>query len=141
MSQHLPVSFKTQPIIEPRISKPLNQLNFWKANCKQFRIDLDATIDSIFSSPNTIMWHFPKTGTNNLKPEYSHSLLEKLHLRTIFWNQKTVPNYLKFYDQDPFSKDTTTDGHLALDKLKEKQKLWNDMIENTDLLFHQLKKC
>ena len=53
MCQHLSVSFKTYPIIEPRIFKPLNWFNFRKAYWEQFKIDLDATIYCISPCTNS----------------------------------------------------------------------------------------
>ena len=59
---------------------------------------------------------------DNLKTEYRRRLLERYIVELSSESKKLYQDYLELYDQDLFSKNTTTLVHDKLDKPKEEKK-------------------
>ena len=107
--------------------------NFKKANWKAFSTDLDTRICDIDPSPEnydrfvkvvhaTARKHIPRGCRKNYVPGLTADLAEQYN------------EYIQLYEQEPFSADTITAGdELAQTLTVEQRKLWQTLIENTDM--------
>ena len=122
------------------LSTVRRRFNFKKANWNAFSTDLDTSICDIDPSPEnydrfvkvvhaTARKYIPGGCRNNYVPGRTTDLAEQYN------------EYIQLYEQEPFSADTITAGNeLAQALTVEQRKMWQALIENTDMT-HNSKKA
>ena len=139
-TQHRPIAILINAAVTPTPTPFRRRFNFKKANWKAFSTDLDTRICDIDPSPEnydrfvkvvhaTARKHIPRGCRKNYVPGLTTDLAEQYN------------EYIQLYEQDPFSADTITAGdELAQALTVEQRKMWQTLIENTDMT-HNSKKA
>ncbi len=139
-SQHRPVQISIQALIEPTTTKYLPRFNFRKARWSDFTDEIEGTIDSIgpiaenYDSFTHLLWaaakkHIPR----GCRTEYIPGLTDE--------SSKTYERYIELFNSDPFNEETINMGNQLMSSIgEERQKRWQEMIEETDFT-HNSKKA
>ena len=118
-TQHRPITFEVNAAISPQTVPFRRCFNFQKANWKKYTANLDSMITNIKASPTGYMDYFTKLGCVSRKTiprgcrtSYIPSLTDDTASR--------YKDYIKLYEEDPFSYDPIEAGENLVAELSQK---------------------
>ena len=132
-TQHRPLCLQIKAVVTPKTVPHLRRFNFKKANWKSFSSDLDSYVSELDASaeqyPDFIQAVFKSSKRNiprgcrtNYIPGLSPSSAD------------LYEDYKERFENDPFAPATAEAGEIVMAAIsKEKRKMWQEMIESTDL--------
>eukprot|EP00057_Strongylocentrotus_purpuratus_P020647 XP_011675121.1 PREDICTED: uncharacterized protein LOC105443541 [Strongylocentrotus purpuratus] len=132
-SQHRPIIVDITAAVVPQRVPLRRHFNFRKADWEKFAIDLDEALSDLDPVPanydrfvRTVQEisrkHIPRGCRENYIPGLSaeSALMYK--------------EYIKLYEEDPFSEETLSAGELLMAAIsEERRKSWQDLIEGVDM--------
>ena len=139
-SQHRPIVIDISAAVVPQKVPLRRRFNFRKANWKDFTNDLDEALADLDPTPANYE-KFIKL-TQEISKKHIPRGCREYYIPGISADSKALyDEYLKLYEEDPFSDDTMNAGEMLMAAIaEERRKSWQELIEDVDMT-HNSKKA
>ena len=138
-SQHRPIVIDVTAAVVPQKVPLRRRFNFRKANWENFTNDLDEALADLDPTPANYE-KFIKL-TQEVSKKHIPRGCREYYIPGISADSTTLyDEYLRLYDEDPFSDDTLNAGEMLMAAIaEERRKSWQELIEGVDMT-HNSKK-